>query len=50
MKIIHSHPQGGSAEERRQQLLGIHNRCIVAVRGKETLQDKKYSKMLMKEA
>lgn len=32
MKIIQSHPQNASAEERRQQLLSIHSRCVVAIR------------------
>lgn len=32
MKIIQTHPQSGSTEERRQQLLNIHNRCIAAIR------------------
>lgn len=32
MKVIQSHPQNSSAEDRRQQLLCLHSRCVAAIR------------------
>ena len=31
MKISHEHPNF-SAEERKQQIWGLHNRCVAAIR------------------
>lgn len=49
MKIIQTHPQDCSADERKQQLLSIHSRCVAAVWGTESMQRKTRPETLRKD-
>lgn len=50
MKVIQTHPQNASAEERRQQLLSIHSRCVAAIRDTSVSNLKNVPRSLTKES
>ena len=49
MKIIQTHPKNYSAEERRQQLLCIHSRCVASIRDTKVPNLKKTPRIVEQE-